>query len=45
MNTTPKWNNENAVNDFGRFPKENKNLILGDQKREKNTMICLMQFV
>ena len=35
MNTTPKWNNENAVNDFGRFPKENKNLIPWGPKKGK----------
>ena len=35
VNTTPKWNNENAVNDFGRFPKENKNLIPWGPKKGK----------
>ena len=35
MNTSPKWNNENVVNDFGRFPKENKNLIPWGPKKGK----------
>ena len=45
MNTTPKWNNKNAVTGSGRFSKEDKNLIPWGPKREKNTMICLTQFV
>ena len=27
MNTNPDWNNKNAINTYGKFPKENKNLI------------------